>query len=209
LGALILVIDNYDSFTWNLVHRLAEAEPSLREGDIRVIRNDELRPPDIEALGGGAGPSHIVISPGPCTPREAGASVDMVRAFAGRVPILGVCLGHQCIAEAFGMRVERHACIVHGKPWTVHHDGRGVFAGLPDGITAARYHSLIVREGDIGREWEVSAWAEDGGGRVVMGMRLRGAGAPLEGVQFHPESFMTPDGVRMLRTFLAMAPMPR
>jgi anthranilate synthase/aminodeoxychorismate synthase-like glutamine amidotransferase len=202
---LILVIDNYDSFTWNLVHRLAEAEPSLHRDEILVVRNDELRPAEVASLGGGTGPSHIIISPGPCTPREAGISVDLVRTFAGRAPILGVCLGHQCIAEAFGMRVEPQAHVVHGKPWTIRHDGRGLFAGLANPLTAARYHSLIVREEDVGADWEVSAWAEDDRGRIVMGLRSLRAGAPLEGVQFHPESFMTPDGARMLRNFLGMS----
>jgi para-aminobenzoate synthetase component 2 len=202
---LILVIDNYDSFTWNLVHRLAEAEPSLRREDIRVVRNDELRPADVASLDRGAGPSHVIISPGPCTPREAGLSVELVRQFAGRVPILGVCLGHQCIAEAFGIRVEPHVDVVHGKPWAIRHDGRGVFAGVPDPLIAARYHSLIVREEDVGAGWEVSAWAEENRGRIVMGLRSREAGAPLEGVQFHPESFMTPDGARILRNFVGMS----
>ena len=131
--------------------------------------------------------------------------MELVRAFAGRVPILGVCLGHQCIAEAFGMRVEPHADVMHGKPWTIRHDGRGVFAGLASPITAARYHSLIVREDDVGSDWEVSAWAEDGTSRTVMGLRSRNAGAPLEGVQFHPESFMTPEGARILRNFVGMS----
>ena len=201
---MILIIDNYDSFAWNLVHRLAEADPSLTERDLLVARNDEIRIGEVGVLDEGRGPTHIVISPGPCTPAEAGISTELVRAFAGRVPILGVCLGHQCIAEAFAMRVERAAAVVHGKPWTVHHDGRGLFAGLPSPLTAARYHSLIVRPDDVGGAFEITARAESDSGPVVMGLRRTGAGAPVEGVQFHPESFMTPQGTAMLRNFLAM-----
>jgi anthranilate synthase/aminodeoxychorismate synthase-like glutamine amidotransferase len=199
---VILIVDNYDSFTWNLVHRLAEVVPSLTERDLVVVRNDEVRVADVEAMDGGRGPSHIVISPGPCTPREAGGSCAIVRAFAGRVPLLGVCLGHQCIAEALGMRVARHPVVVHGKTSLIRHDGRGVFRGVSDPFVAARYHSLVVEE--IGEGWEVSAWTEEVGKTVVMGMRRVGGGAALEGLQFHPESFMTPEGGAMLRNFLAM-----
>lgn len=216
---MILLIDNYDSFTWNLVQRLGEIEPSLRVGvDLVVVRNDRITPDDAERLDGGRGPDRIIISPGPCTPREAGVSGPIIGRFAGRVPILGVCLGHQTMADLDGMTVHRHTHPVHGKTSPVHHDGRGVFAGLPSPFEAARYHSLVVDPRSIpratpGRDgWEVSAWtdeADDGGGvrRVVMGLRRVWADPsrrPVDGVQFHPESFMTPEGPRLLRNFLAM-----
>jgi anthranilate synthase/aminodeoxychorismate synthase-like glutamine amidotransferase len=201
---VILVIDNYDSFVWNLVHALAAAEPSLELGrDIHVVRNDGVTVKTAAAMDRGRGPSHIVISPGPCSPAEAGVSAEMVGAFAGRVPILGVCLGHQCIAAAAGMEVVESGRPVHGKAASVHHDGRGVFRGMPSPLEAARYHSLVVprlREG-----WECTAWLEEGGGRTVMGLRRAWEGpgkAAVEGVQFHPESFMTPQGVGMLGNFL-------
>jgi anthranilate synthase/aminodeoxychorismate synthase-like glutamine amidotransferase len=209
---VILIIDNYDSFTWNLVHGLAEADAALTERDIVVVRNDAVSVADVEAMDGGRAPSHIVTSPGPCTPREAGVSGEIVRAFAGRVPILGVCLGHQCIAEAFGMPVSWHPVVVHGKTSEVWHDGRGLFAGVESPLVAARYHSLVVTE--VGEGWEVSAWCEETDlaeprsvpRRVVMGIRRvwpTAGYAPLEGVQFHPESFMTPAGCAILRNFLA------
>ncbi len=201
---MILVIDNYDSFTWNLVHRFAEVEPSLRlDRDVRVVRNDAITPDDAETIDGGRAPTHLVVSPGPCSPREAGVSSAMIGRFAGRIPVLGVCLGHQCMAAEAGMTVARHAVQVHGKTSPVRHDGRGVFAGLPDPFEAMRYHSLIVEPGTIpgpptrgpdGRPardgWEVSAWTEDrddSGGvrRVVMGLRrvfADPAKHPVEGV---------------------------
>ncbi len=226
---MVLVIDNYDSFTWNLVHGLALAARTLdRDIDVdrgvRVVRHDEVTPEGIESIDAGRPPTHIVISPGPCTPREAGVSVEVVRRFAGRVPILGVCLGHQCIASAFGMAVERHPPR-HGRTSRVEHDGRGVFAGLPAPLEAMRYHSLAVPWDDVAGMrggWEVSAWAEDGGTpttphegvrprspsgpsrRVVMGLRRVAQGAPVEGVQFHPESYRTEHGVSMLANFLRM-----
>ena len=217
---MILLIDNYDSFTWNLVQRLGEIDPSLEPGrDLMVVRNDKITPAEIEQLDGGAGPTHIVISPGPCTPKEAGVSSEVIAHFAGRVPILGVCLGHQCMGDLNGMTVGRHAVAVHGKTSPVHHDGRGVFAGLSDPFEAMRYHSLVVYPETIpsgvdadGNGWEVSAWTneDDGQGgtrRVVMGLRRVWGDLskqPVEGVQFHPESFMTPEGPRLLANFLAM-----
>jgi anthranilate synthase/aminodeoxychorismate synthase-like glutamine amidotransferase len=207
---VILVIDNYDSFTWNLVQAVGTLHPGA---DVRVVRNDRIDGAAAEALS----PSHIIVSPGPCTPQEAGASVEVIRRLAGRVPILGVCLGHQCIAAAFGMMVRPCERPMHGMTSAVHHDGRGIFAGVASPLPAARYHSLVVEERSVPRGWEVSAWTEDpDGGRVVMGLRrarsdpdgaAQGPGAraaPLDGVQFHPESFLTPAGPRLLANFLGV-----
>ena len=218
-AGVILLIDNYDSFTWNLVQRLGEIDPSLEPGqDLMVVRNDKIKPQEIEKLGNGRGPTHIVISPGPCTPKEAGVSSEVIAHFAGKVPILGVCLGHQCMGALHGMTVGRHAVAVHGKTSPVHHDGKGVFAGLSNPFEAMRYHSLVVYPETIptgvdseGNGWEVSAWTDedDGNGgtrRVVMGLRRVWADAskqPIEGLQFHPESFMTLEGPQMLANFLS------
>ncbi|MEM9066223.1 MAG: aminodeoxychorismate/anthranilate synthase component II [Planctomycetota bacterium] len=210
---MILVIDNYDSFTWNLVQRLGEIDPALRlDEDLVVARNDKITPAEAEALDGDRGPERIIVSPGPCTPNEAGASNDVIAHFAGKVPILGVCLGHQCMAASDGMSVRRHTP-VHGKTGEVEHDGKGVFAGLPSPMTATRYHSLIVpidtvppppKAGEDG--WEVSAWTIDPDGtKIVMGLRrvwADGSKAPVEGVQFHPESFLTEHGPDLLKNFL-------
>jgi anthranilate synthase/aminodeoxychorismate synthase-like glutamine amidotransferase len=209
---VILLIDNYDSFTWNLVQRLGELDGAL---DLRVVRNDKITPDEAERLA----PSHVIISPGPCTPREAGVSPDIISRFAGRVPVLGVCLGHQCIGDMHGMTVTRHAVPMHGKTSPVHHDGRGVFAGLSNPFVATRYHSLVVLENTVPPSgWTVSAWTDesytDDAGRartrrVVMGLRRAwptddAHRAPLEGVQFHPESFLTLEGPHLLRNFLDM-----
>ncbi|MCW5762922.1 MAG: aminodeoxychorismate/anthranilate synthase component II [Phycisphaeraceae bacterium] len=212
---MILLIDNYDSFTWNLVQRLGEIDPSLEPGrDLVVVRADKLAPQDADALDHGRGPTHLIISPGPCTPKEAGNSPAMIAHFAGRIPILGVCLGHQCMADLNGMDVVRHTIQMHGKTSPISHDGRGVFAGLPNPFIATRYHSLVVRPESIAPngDWEVSAWCEDTlpdgrHERVVMGLRRvwQDAGkAPVEGVQFHPESFLTLDGPQLLTNFLNM-----
>jgi anthranilate synthase/aminodeoxychorismate synthase-like glutamine amidotransferase len=189
---MLLLIDNYDSFTWNLVQRFGEIDPSV---PIRVIRNDAITPEQAEAMQ----PSRLVISPGPCTPKEAGVSAAMIEHFRGRIPILGVCLGHQTIGDLHGMTVRRHEVPVHGKTSLVHHDGRGVFAGLSNPFQATRYHSLIVDRDSVTEGWEVSAWLEDG---TIMGLRSTKDDVPVEGVQFHPESFLTLEGPQLLRNFL-------
>ena len=190
---MILLIDNYDSFTYNLYQYLCELG-----AQVQVARNDALTTADIEALA----PGRIVISPGPCTPREAGISKEVILTFAGRapaVPILGVCLGHQCVGEAFGAVVAGAGEIVHGKTSLVHHDGRGVFRGLPSPFEATRYHSLAIRPDTVPDCLEVSARTDRG---VIMGVRHREL--PIEGVQFHPESILTAVGKDLLRNFLKM-----
>jgi len=188
---MILVIDNYDSFAYNLVQVLGElgATPVAR-------RNDEIPLEEIASLR----PLGIVISPGPCTPHEAGISVEVVRRFSGIIPILGVCLGHQCIGQAFGGKVVRAPRPMHGKTSLIHHDGRTIFTGLPNPISATRYHSLIVAREGFPACLEVSAWSPDG---LIMGLRHRVF--PVEGVQFHPESILTPYGKEILRNFLSLA----
>jgi anthranilate synthase/aminodeoxychorismate synthase-like glutamine amidotransferase len=185
---MILLIDNYDSFTYNLVQALGSLG-----AEVETLRNDAVTPEEIEARS----PERIVISPGPCTPRESGISNRVVRRFAGRVPILGVCLGHQCIAHAFGAQVVRAKRPMHGKTSEIRHDGEGVFAGLPNPFSAMRYHSLVVDERSLPAEFAVSARTADG---EVMGFRHREW--PLEGVQFHPESYRTEAGAALLRNFL-------
>jgi anthranilate synthase/aminodeoxychorismate synthase-like glutamine amidotransferase len=188
---MIVLIDNYDSFTYNLVQRLGELDAGL---DVRVYRNDRVTPEEVEALR----PSHVIISPGPCTPREAGVSNEVLRRLAPRVPILGVCLGHQCIGHVFGGEVVRNARIMHGKTSPIHHDGSGVFRGLPDPFEATRYHSLVIRRETFRNpDFAISAWTDEG---EIMGVRHRAW--PLHGVQFHPESFLTLEGPRLLRNFL-------
>jgi len=203
---MILLIDNYDSFTWNLVQRIGELDPSI---DLRVVRNDKITPDEAEALA----PERVMISPGPCTPKEAGVSGAVIDRFAGRVPVLGVCLGHQCIGDQHGMLVTRHSRLMHGKTSEIHHDGRGVFEGLPNPFVATRYHSLVVPRDSVPPDgWIVSAWCEDileSGERaeVVMGLRRAWEDpdkAPLEGVQFHPESFLTRWGPALLANFLGL-----
>jgi anthranilate synthase/aminodeoxychorismate synthase-like glutamine amidotransferase len=200
---MILLIDNYDSFVWNLVQAIGEIDPSLELGrSLVVIRNDEMDLAGIESRF--APPTHIIISPGPCGPAEAGISNAIIERFAGRVAILGVCLGHQCIGAAHGMEVVRAGRPMHGKTSIVYHDGRGLFAGIPSPITAMRYHSLVVPMGSVPRGWEVSAWTEEEGQRTVMGLRRAwddASRAPLDGVQFHPESFLTGHGADLLRNF--------
>jgi anthranilate synthase/aminodeoxychorismate synthase-like glutamine amidotransferase len=185
---MILLIDNYDSFTYNLVQALGALG-----AEVETLRNDAVTPEEIDARA----PERIVISPGPCTPRESGISNRVIRRFAGRVPILGVCLGHQCIAHAFGAQVVRATRPMHGKTSEIRHDGEGVFAGLPNPFTAMRYHSLVVDERSLPSEFAVSARTSDG---EVMGFRHREW--PLEGVQFHPESYRTEAGAALLRNFL-------
>jgi anthranilate synthase component 2 len=187
----VLLVDNYDSFTYNLYQYLGELQ-----ADVRVVRNDALTAQEALALG----PRAIVISPGPGTPDQAGVSLDLIRAAAGRVPLLGVCLGHQALGQAFGGTVVRAPKLMHGKTSVIHHDGRTLFAGVPPAFTATRYHSLVVARETVPECLEISAWTEDG---IVMGLRHREH--PLEGVQFHPESILTAAGKDLLRNFLGAA----
>jgi len=194
---VILLIDNYDSFTWNLVQRLGEIAPGA---EIVVRRNDQISCDEIAALA----PTHLVISPGPCTPTEAGVSCDAVRRFAGRMPILGVCLGHQAIGQVFGGTIVRAGRLMHGKVDAIEHGGEGLFAGLASPIEATRYHSLVIDPPTLPRDFLVDAWstAPDGTREI---MAIRHCTLPVYGVQFHPESFLTPAGYDLLRRFLATA----
>ncbi|MDH4095953.1 MAG: aminodeoxychorismate/anthranilate synthase component II [Betaproteobacteria bacterium] len=185
---MILVLDNYDSFTYNLVQYLGELG-----ADVKVIRNDEATVDAVEAMH----PERVVISPGPCTPNEAGISLALIGRMAGKVPILGVCLGHQAIGQAFGGKVVRARQVMHGKVSRIRHDGRGVFAGVPEDFVATRYHSLVVERATLPAALEESARSEDG---EIMGLRHRSL--PVEGVQFHPEALLTEHGHRMLENFL-------
>ena len=185
---MILMIDNYDSFTWNLVQYFGELG-----ADVKVILNDEISVAEIAALK----PAKIVISPGPCTPTEAGVSLEAIKAFAGKLPILGVCLGHQAIGQAFGGKVVHAKQLMHGKTSPIEHTGLGVFAGLPAPFTATRYHSLAVERASLPADLEVIAWTADG---EIMGLKHRTL--DIEGVQFHPEAILTEHGHRMLRNFL-------
>jgi len=191
---MVLVLDNYDSFTYNLVQYFGELG-----AEVVVRRNDQVTVAEIEALA----PERIVISPGPCTPREAGISVELVRQLAAKTPILGVCLGHQAIGAAFGGDVVRATKLMHGKTSQVFHDNRTIFAGLPMPLVATRYHSLVVEEKTLPEELEVSAYTSDANGRrVIMGLRHRQF--RVEGVQFHPESVLTLGGRKLIRNFLQM-----
>lgn len=191
---MILLIDNYDSFTWNLVQRLGEIAVDI---PVEVHRNDRITGDEIAAKA----PSQIVISPGPCTPDEAGISCDVVRRFAGRMPILGVCLGHQAIGQVFGGTIVRAQQPMHGKVDRIEHSGKGLFAGLPSPIDATRYHSLVIDPPTLSPDFEVDAWATAAdGSREIMAIRHRTL--PIYGVQFHPESFLTPAGYDLLRAFL-------
>jgi anthranilate synthase/aminodeoxychorismate synthase-like glutamine amidotransferase len=189
MATRLLMIDNYDSFTYNLVQYLGELGAAV---DVR--RNDSVTLDDVAAMR----PDAVVISPGPCTPREAGVSVPLIQRFTGRIPILGVCLGHQAIGAAFGGAIVRARRIMHGKTSPIHHDGRGVFAGLPDPFEATRYHSLVIDPPTLPAELERTAWTAEG---EIMGVRHRRAF--VEGVQFHPESILTLEGKRLLANFLA------
>ena len=186
---MLLMIDNYDSFTYNLVQYLGE----LGE-EVKVVRNDELTVDEIERLGA----ERIVLSPGPCTPNEAGVSLEVIGRFAGRTPILGVCLGHQAIGQAFGGKVVHARALMHGKVSKIHHEGKGVFAGLPSPYDATRYHSLAIERATCPQELEVTAWTDDG---EIMGLRHRTL--PVEGVQFHPESILTEHGHALLKNFIS------
>jgi len=191
---MVFVLDNYDSFTYNLVQYLGELG-----AQVEVRRNDQVTVAEVETLA----PERILISPGPCTPSEAGISVELIRRFAGKVPILGVCLGHQAMGEAFGGKVVRAKNLMHGKTSPVEHDGKTIFRGLTSPMTATRYHSLIVSDRDLPSDLEVSAHTlERDGQRVIMGLRHRQY--PVEGVQFHPESVLTDQGKRLVSNFLSL-----
>jgi anthranilate synthase/aminodeoxychorismate synthase-like glutamine amidotransferase len=211
---MILLIDNYDSFTYNLVQRLGEIDPQIA---LEVHRNDQITLDEIAAKK----PTHLIVSPGPCTPKEAGVSCDVISRFYRDIPILGVCLGHQSIGHAFGAEIVRARRLMHGKTDQIFHDGRGLFAGLDSPLEATRYHSLVIRPGTLSDEFEVAAWAagppnEDGppdeqgrlsgngtGEPEIMGVRHKKY--PLHGVQFHPESFLTLRGTDLLKTFLQLS----
>lgn len=188
---MIFVLDNYDSFTYNLVQYLGELG-----ADIQVRRNDQVSVAEVDALR----PDRILLSPGPCTPQEAGISIPLIRHFAGKVPILGVCLGHQAVGAAFGGRVVRAPKLMHGKTSAVVHDGRTIFRGIPSPMTCTRYHSLIVSEDGLPDDLQISARSEG----LIMGLRHRKF--PVEGVQFHPESVLTVDGMRLIANFLKLEP---
>jgi anthranilate synthase/aminodeoxychorismate synthase-like glutamine amidotransferase len=191
---MILLIDNYDSFTYNLVQRLGEIDPTL---DIEVHRNDQITTDEIAAKK----PTHLIVSPGPCTPSEAGISVACIERFLGAIPILGVCLGHQSMGQATGGVIVRAKRLMHGKTDNIYHDGQGLFAGLASPLMATRYHSLVIRPDTLNPDFHVSAWADaPDGGREIMAIRHKRF--PAFGVQFHPESFLTEHGHDMLRNFL-------
>jgi anthranilate synthase/aminodeoxychorismate synthase-like glutamine amidotransferase len=193
---MLLLIDNYDSFTYNLAQYLGE----LGE-DVRVVRNDAVTVDEIGRIA----PQRIVISPGPCTPNEAGISLDVIRSYAGKIPILGVCLGHQAIGQAFGGRIVGAKVIMHGKVSKIFHDEAGLYAGLPNPFEATRYHSLVIEPATVPDTLEITAKTWDDEIMGVRHKRWKATAAPLEGVQFHPESIMTPEGKRMLANFLAMS----
>ena len=187
---MILVIDNYDSFTYNLVQYLGELK-----AETKVFRNDKITLKEIEALS----PEKILVSPGPCTPKEAGISIEVIRHFAGKLPILGVCLGHQAIAEAFGGKVVRADKLMHGKTSQIHHDGKTIYNGMPNPFVATRYHSLIADKESLPPCLEISAWTAEG---EIMGLRHKEY--KIEGAQFHPESILTKDGLKLLENFLRL-----
>jgi anthranilate synthase/aminodeoxychorismate synthase-like glutamine amidotransferase len=190
---MILLIDNYDSFTYNLVQRLGELDRNI---DLQVHRNDQITPEQVAELK----PTHIIVSPGPCTPREAGVSNAIIQRFAPTTPILGVCLGHQCIGHVFGGEVVRNYRIMHGKTSMIYHDSHGVFRGLSNPFEATRYHSLVIRrETWKHADFEITAWTEE---NEIMGVRHKAW--PLHGVQFHPESFLTLEGPQLLRNFITL-----
>ena len=191
---MVFVLDNYDSFTYNLVQYLGELG-----AEVVVRRNDQVSVAEVEAMH----PERILLSPGPCTPQEAGISIELVRHFAGKVPVLGVCLGHQAIGAAFGGEIVRAPRLMHGKTSEVQHDGRTIFKDLRSPMTATRYHSLIVQERSLPRDLEISAYVtENGNSRVIMGLRHKRF--PVEGVQFHPESVLTSEGKKLIANFLGI-----
>ncbi len=190
---MVVVIDNYDSFTYNLVQRLGEIDPTLQ---IEVIRNDQKTLTEIDALK----PDRLIVSPGPCTPNEAGISVAAIKHFGSKMPVLGVCLGHQSIGQAFGGKIIRAPQLMHGMTDGIFHNNQGSFAGLPNPFTATRYHSLVIEPETLPADLEVTAWTDTGGKRQIMGVRHRKL--PIEGWQFHPESFLTEVGIELLKSFL-------
>jgi anthranilate synthase/aminodeoxychorismate synthase-like glutamine amidotransferase len=193
---MILLIDNYDSFTYNLVQRLGEIDPAI---DLQVHRNDQITLDEIAARR----PTHLIISPGPCTPRQAGISCAAVTRFAPEIPVLGVCLGHQSIGHSTGAEIVRADRLMHGKTDLIHHDNSGLYAGLENPFQATRYHSLVIRPDTLSADFDVCAWAvAPDGSREIMGIRHRQW--PLHGVQFHPESFLTHCGVELLKRFIAL-----
>lgn len=192
-GAVLLMIDNYDSFTYNVVQYLGELG-----ADVQVWRNDAVTIAEIEALT----PEQIVISPGPCTPNEAGISTSVISHFAGKIPILGICLGHQSIGQVFGGKIVRAGKVMHGKLSAIHHKGRGVFDSLSNPFTATRYHSLVIESASLPECLEVTAWTEDEAGKVEEIMGVRHKELAIEGVQFHPESIMSENGHQLLQNFL-------
>ncbi len=194
---MILVIDNYDSYTYNVVQYLGELGAS-----VEVVRNDVVNVEQVLAMGA----EKIVMSPGPCTPNEAGICLALLKRQAGSIPILGICLGHQCIGQAWGGRVVRAARVMHGKTSMIHHDGKGIFRNLPQPFQATRYHSLVVAREEVPAELEISAWTEDAPGQPATIMGLRHSSLAVDGVQFHPESIMTLCGHDLLRNFLAASP---
>lgn len=187
---MILLIDNYDSFTYNLVQRLGEIDPAL---EVLVRRNDQITLDEIQTLS----PERIIISPGPCTPKEAGISCEVIRRFGAKIPILGVCLGHQCMGEALGGLVVRAPRIMHGKTSMIFHDGKGLYRGIASPFEATRYHSLVIHPDHVPPELEVVAWTDQ---KEIMGVRHKQF--PMEGVQYHPESFLTLDGIKLLANFV-------
>lgn len=192
---MILLIDNYDSFTYNLVQRLGEINPEL---DLRVYRNDQITLEQIAELA----PEKMIVSPGPCTPSEAGISCDAISRFAGEFPILGVCLGHQSIGQSFGGKIVRANRLMHGKTDFIEHDGSTLFSGLPKPFEATRYHSLVIQPDTLPKEFIVSAWSSSDPSEI---MAIRHRELPLYGVQFHPESFLTQGGIDILRNFLTIS----
>jgi anthranilate synthase/aminodeoxychorismate synthase-like glutamine amidotransferase len=193
---MLVIIDNYDSFTYNIVQTIASNALELsQKADVQVFRNDKVSVQELVAMA----PERILISPGPCTPSQAGISIECIKYFSGKIHVLGVCLGHQSIAEAFGGRVVRASRIMHGKTSPIYHDNKGVFAGVTNPFNGMRYHSLIVEKESIPHCFEISAWTEEG---EIMGLRHKSL--DVEGVQFHPESIMTPDGVHLLKNFMTV-----
>jgi len=195
LPDMIVIIDNYDSFTYNLVQRIGELDCTRQ---MKVYRNDRVTLEQVEHDK----PDHLIVSPGPCTPTEGGISVDVIKHFAGRMPILGVCLGHQCIGYAFGAKIVRADRLMHGKTSQIQHDGQSLFEGMSNPFTATRYHSLIIEPDSLPADFEVTARTVDSPDNEIMGIRHRQL--PIEGVQFHPESFLTEEGSKMLANFLKM-----